>query len=144
MQTQLGQINAHQTFLVSEAHEPMPPGCKRIPHHVVFDVKFDLRKKSQLVAGGNHTDNPREDTHSGVVGLESLRTAFTLAAFNGLKVMAADTGNVFLHGHTKEKLCIVAGPEFGKDAGKLMIIEKGLCGLKTSAACFHEVLSAKL
>ena len=117
----------------------MPPGYKRIPCHMVFDVKFNLRKKSRLVAGDNHTDNPREDIYSGVVSLESLRTAFTLAALNRLKVMAADIGNAFLHGHTKEKVHIVAGLEFGKDTGKRMIIEKGLYGLKTSAAHFHEV-----
>jgi hypothetical protein len=63
---------------------------------------------------------------------------------NGLKVMAADVGNAFLYRRTKEKVYIIAGPEFGKDAGKQMIIKKSLHGLKTSAAWFHEVLSAKL
>ena len=46
IQTKLDQINAYQTFWVLEAHEPMPPGHKRILYHMVFDVKFDLRKKS--------------------------------------------------------------------------------------------------
>ena len=144
MQTELNQLSDYKTFRVLEDDEPMPPGYKRIPYHMVFDVKFDLRKKSCLVAGGNHTDNPREDIYSGVVSLESLRLAFTMAAMNDLKVMAADVGNAFLYGRTKEKVYIVAGPEFGKDAGKRMIVEKGLYGLKTSAARFHEVLSAKL
>ena len=39
---------------------------------------------------------------------------------------------------------MIAGPEFGEHAGKRMIIDKGLYGLKTSAARFHEHLSAKL
>ena len=127
-----------------EAEEPTPEGYKRIPYHMVFDVKFDLRRKSRLVAGGNHTENPKEDIYSGVVGMETIRLAFTLAAMNNLQVCAADVGNAFLYGKTKEKVYIVAGPEFGEHAGKRMIIEKGLYGLKTSAARFHEHLSAKL
>ena len=98
IQTELAQINAYQTFCTLEAHEPLPPGYERIQYHMVFDVKFDLQKKSRLVAGGNHTNNPHKDIHSRVVSLESLRTAFTLASLNGLKVMAADIGNAFLCG----------------------------------------------
>ena len=39
---------------------------------------------------------------------------------------------------------IKAGPEFGKDAGKILIIDKGLYRLKSAAARFHEQLAAKL
>ena len=144
MDKELKQINDYKTFIILEAHEPLPPGYKRIPYHMVFDVKFDLRRKSRLVAGGNHTDNPKEDIYSGVVGMETIRLAFTLAAMNGLSCCAADVGNAFLYGKTKEKVYIIAGPEFGEHAGKRMIIDKGLYGLKTSAARFHEHLSAKL
>ena len=122
----------------------MPNGYKRIPYHMVFDVKFDLRKKSCLVAGGKHTDNPKEDIYSGAVSLESRRMAFSLTAMNNLNAMAADVGNAFPCGKTKEKVYIVAGPKFGEHAGKRMIIEKGLHGFKTSAARFHEHPSAKL
>ena len=126
MNLELGQLSDYKMFRVLEDHEKMPEGYKRIPYHMVFDMKFDLRKKLRLVAAGNHTDNPKEDIYSGVVSLESLRMAFLMAAMNDLKVMAADVGNAFLCGRTKEKVHIVAGPEFGKDAGKHMIIEKGL------------------
>jgi len=63
---------------------------------------------------------------------------------NGLSCCAADVGNAFLYGKTKEKVYIIAGPEFGEHTGKRMLIDKGLYGLKTSAARFHEHLSAKL
>ena len=144
MDKELKQINDYKTFIILEPHEPLPPGYKRIPYHMVFDVKFDLRQKSRLVAGGNHTDNPKEDIYSGVVGMETIRLAFTLAAMNGLSCCAADVGNAFLYGKTKEKVYIIAGPEFGEHTGKRMLIDKGLYGLKTSAARFHEHLSAKL
>ena len=43
-----------------------------------------------------------------------------------------------------EKVCICAGPEFGADAGRILLIDGGLYGLKTSAACFHEHLASCL
>ena len=59
--------------------------------------------------------------------------------------MAADVGNAYLHAWTREKVFIVAGPEFGKELeGRVMIIQKSLYGLTTSAARWHEELSATL
>ena len=64
---------------------------------------------------------------------------------NGLKVCAADIGNAYLNGRTREKVYVIAGPEFGPEIrGKRMIIDKALYGLKSSGARFHEHLSAKL
>ena len=63
---------------------------------------------------------------------------FPLAATHGLSVCAADVGNAFLYGKTREKVYVIAGPEFGEHAGKRMIIDRGLYGLKSSAARFHE------
>ena len=65
MQKELDQINDYKTFRVLEAEEPTPEGYKRIPYHMVFDVKFDLRRKSRLVAGGNHTENPKKTSIRG-------------------------------------------------------------------------------
>jgi hypothetical protein len=39
---------------------------------------------------------------------------------------------------------VTAGPEFGEHAGKRMIIDGGLYGLKSSSARFHEHLSTRL
>eukprot|EP00978_Attheya_sp_CCMP212_P039249 scaffold202574_cov16-Attheya_sp.AAC.1 len=57
---------------------------------------------------------------------------------NNLQVCAADVGNAFLYGKTREKVYVIAGPELGDDDGKRMIIDKGLYGLRTSGARFHE------
>ena len=40
--------------------------------------------------------------------------------------------------YTKEKLYIIAGPEFRDREGNVMVIIKALCSLRTSGACFHE------
>ena len=45
---------------------------------------------------------------------------------------------------TKEKIHTIAGPEFGEFKGRVMIIQKLLCGSCESGARWHEALSAKL
>ena len=97
---ELAQMNEYKTFLSLD--NPIPQGYQRIPYHIIFDVKFDLRRKARLVAGGHRTDPPKGDIYSGVVGMESIRTAFMLASLNGLSVCAADIGNAFLYGRTQE------------------------------------------
>ena len=77
------------------------------------------------------------EVHSGVVSIETNGTAFVIAARNGLEVCAADVSTAFLHGKTHEKVHIVAGPEFGEDEGKVMIVERGCYGLETSAIKSH-------
>jgi hypothetical protein len=37
----------------------VPSGYQKIPYHIVFDVKYDLRHKARLVAGGNWTENEK-------------------------------------------------------------------------------------
>ncbi len=91
------------------------------------------------------TDPSNEEGLSGVVSMETIRICFVLARFNELVVYAGDIGNAYLYGKTKEKVYIIAGPEFGKELeGKRLIIDKALYGLKSSSARFHEHLSAIL
>jgi hypothetical protein len=141
---ELRQINEYQTFkpainkIVSDEYQ-------QVPYHIVFYIKIGLRRKAHLVAGGNMTSAPpQDDIYSGVVGMESIHLGFLLASLNQLQVCAADIGNAFLYGTTKEKLYIIAGPEFGDFQGTPLLIEKGLYGLRSSCARFREHLAAKL
>jgi hypothetical protein len=79
---------------------------------MVFDVKYDLRNKLRLVAGGNWTVNDKEDIYSGVVRMYTVRIGFFLRELYGLSCCACDIGNAFLYRKTKEKVYIIAGPEF--------------------------------
>ena len=141
--TELKQINEYKTFRTLRADENLYD-FQRIPYHLVFDVKFDLRKKARLVAGGHLTSPPKEDLYSGVVDLMTVRIGHMIAAANDLQVCAADIGNAFLYGKTREKVYVVAGQEFGPEAGQPLIIDRGLYGLRSSSARFHEHLSLKL
>jgi hypothetical protein len=110
---ELNQINEYQTFWVLEEGKTLPNEYKCLPYHIVFDVKFDLRRKARLVAGSNFTDPPKEDVYSGVVSMDTIRLGFMLAKMNNLQICAADIGNAFLYGKTSDKCYIIAVPEFG-------------------------------
>ena len=55
-----------------------------------------------------------------------------LAKLNNMKIWGADIGNAYLGPTTKEKLYIVAGPEFEELQGHILVIHKALYGLKSS------------
>jgi hypothetical protein len=53
IKTELKQLTDYQTFIFLDSGEDISTGYQKIPHHLVFDVKYDLRHKARLVAGGN-------------------------------------------------------------------------------------------
>jgi hypothetical protein len=78
MKTELKQLTDYQTFIVLDSGEDIPTGYQKILYHMVFDVKYDLRQKAKLVAGGNWTVNDKEDIYSGVVCMDTVRIGFFL------------------------------------------------------------------
>jgi len=58
-----------------------------------------------------------------------------IAELNGLETWSTDIGSAYLEAETKEKVCIIAGPEFGEDEGCLLLIHKALYGLRSSGQC---------
>ena len=57
---------------------------------------------------------------------------------NKLELWGADIGNTNLEARTKEKVLIVAGPEFGPRAGNVLIIHRALYGLELSGKWWSE------
>jgi hypothetical protein len=94
---------------------------------MIFDVKYDQRHKTRLVAGGNWTVNDKEDIHSGLVLIDDVRIGFFLGELYGLSCCACAIGNALFHGKTKEKVYRTAGTEFRASLhGKTLIIDKFL------------------
>jgi hypothetical protein len=62
---------------------------------MVFDVKYDLRHKTRLVAGGNWTVNDKEDVYSGFFRMDTVRIGFFLGELYGLSCCACDIGYAF-------------------------------------------------
>ena len=109
-----------------------PNGYQKIRVHLIFAVKHDGRHKARLVTGGHLTPDPIESIYSGVVSIRSFRLVIFLAKLNNLEVWGADIGNAYLEAKTKEKLYIVAGPEFEELEGHILVIYKVLYGLQSS------------
>ena len=121
-------------------------GYQQINCHMIFDVKMgeNFRRKARMVAGGHTTTTPSTLTYSSVVSRDSVRIAFTIAALNGLDVLACDIQNAYLTAPCREKIFTVAGPEFGSDCGKIFIVTRALYGLKSSGAAFRSFLAEHL
>ena len=140
--------NVRPAFEVWEKSEgEIPIGFQQIKCHLIFDVKMgeNFRRKARFVAGGHTTEVPDYlITYSSVVSRDSVRIALTIAALNGLKVMACDIQNAYLTADCREKIWTIAGPEFGSEAGTIFIVRKALYGLKSAGAAFRSLLADTL
>ena len=65
----------------------------------------------------------------------------TIAALNNLDILGCDIQNAYISAPCREKIYCVAGPEFGSEAGKIMLIKRALYGLKSSGAAFRAKLA---
>jgi hypothetical protein len=124
----------------------LPVGYQKIKCHFVFDIKMgeNFRRKARLVANGNETEAPPTLTYSSVVSRDSVRIAFLVAAMNDLNILSCDIQNAYLTANCRERIYTIAGPEFGSDAGSIMIVKKALYGLKSSGAAFRAHLAETL
>ena len=143
IQKELDEINGMKVFRKVTPEDDLST-YQRIGYHIVYDAKFDGRRKARLVCQGNMTDPPKEDIYSGVVSLDTVRLGFQIAEMSNLQTCAADVSTAFLYGTTNERIYIVAGKEFGELAGQPLIVQQGIYGLRSSAARFHEHLAAEI
>ena len=99
--------NVRPAFEVFEGGtDPLPGGYQEIKCHMIFDMKIreNFCRKARLVAGGHTTETPATLTYSSVVSRDSVRIALTMAALNGLTVMACDIQNAYLTADCHEKI----------------------------------------
>ena len=60
--------NVKIAFQLLEHNEPIPVASKLISYHIIFDIKFDLTRKTRCVAGGHQNKNvPAQFTYASVV-----------------------------------------------------------------------------
>jgi len=131
---EVDQMDGYKVFIDEGPNKDIPPGYKKIKVHFVFDIKHDGRHQARLVADGHLTDVPIDSVYSGVVSLRGLRLFIFISELNGLEVWGTDISSAYLEAYTSEKVCIIAGPEFGDREGHLLLISKALYGLRSSGA----------
>jgi hypothetical protein len=100
IQREMGQIKDFNTCPSIGLDAKVPHGYQRIPVHLVFDVKEDLKRRAHMVAGGHMMKPLKESVYSGVASLRSLRVVTFLAQLNALPIMQGDIGNAYLTSDT--------------------------------------------
>jgi hypothetical protein len=134
--------NVRVAFDVKEGDKKAPVGHQEIRCHGIFDVKMDgFARKCRMVAGGHTMEAPKTLTCASVASRESVRIVLTMAALNNLEVKAADVRNACLSAPVSEKIWTRLGREFGSDCGKVAIVVRALCGLKSAGASFRNHLA---
>ena len=146
---ELEQLMEFNTFNVLGPGEKPPDDYTYVPLLMTFDVKFDGRYKARMCANGSRTPHTGDEIYSGVVGMDTVRLAFFLAALNDLQVCAADVSCAFLQALCKEKIYTRAGVEFqflGDQnlVGRNLTFHKVLYGTRTASAAFHEACAQVL
>ena len=113
---------------------------------MIFDVKMgkNFRRKARFVADGHKTKTPEEMTYSSVVSRYSVRIELTIAALNDLDVLTCDIKNAYLTADCRERVWVVAVPDFGSKAGNNMLARNSLYGSKSSGAAFRDFLAETL
>ncbi len=135
-------MDSYSVFKDGGLDAPVPQNYKNIRVHLVYDVKHDGRHRARLVADGHLTDVPEESNYSGVVSLRGFRLLLFLAELNHLGLWSTDISSAYLEAYTNEKVCILAGPEFGPLVGHRLIIDKALYGLRTSGQRWYDRFAA--
>ena len=82
--------------------------------------------------------------YESVVSQDSVHISLTLSELNGLYLLACDIQNDYLTAKSREKIYIIAGEEFGSEAGSIMIAKMALYGLKSSGVTFRAKLAQVL
>jgi len=142
--TELSQIDECKSFIDKGVGFNPGSDCKLIWVHMAYAVKHDGRHKARLVAGGHLAETPIDSACSSAVSLRGVRLLAFIGELNGLKTWLTDIGNAYLETHTKEKVYIIAGPEFGDREGHVLVVSKALCGLHSSGLRWSKRLADAL
>ena len=87
------------------------------------------------------TDAPATIMYVIVMTREKVEIALMISAFNNLEVKSGNILNMHVQAPLTEKVWTTLGPEFGKNAGKTVVVVRALYGLKTSGAAFRSHLA---
>ena len=113
---ELSLLKELEAFQTVDKGEIEQEKCVFLPHCFAYSIKFDQHRKAQLV-------------------LNNVTTAF---------LHDQGTPTDFLRDNGIPKVNIIAGPEFGKDEGKILTLKGGFYGLMYPAVNFQEQISVEL
>ena len=99
---------------------------------MIFDFKMgeNFRRETSVVTRGHRKTTPKSLTCSSAVSRESVRISLPIDSLGGFSVLALCVQSACLTAPYREKIHVNDVPEFGSDAGKIMIAIRALCGFK--------------
>ena len=71
--------------------------------------------------------------YAGVVGRETVRIHFLVAALHDPNILAGNVQNAYLNVEIKKKIFFYDGDEWRSNIGRIIVIRTALYGLKSSA-----------
>ena len=115
------------------------PGEKtwKPPTNTMADFKPCGNFKPRLVVNGCLSKESPEIAHPGVVSLRNFRLSMFVSELHNFQLWGADDENAHFQALTKEKLCIVAGPEV-EQLQEHVLMHKALNGTRSGRACWHD------
>lgn len=123
---------------------PLPEGCKPIGTRWVLVIKRDElglvdKYKARLVGQGYNQKKGIDftETFSPVVRSGTLRLAFAIAARQGWEVHHMDVVAAYLNGELDIPIYAKQPPGFEDGSGRVMLLKKGLYGLKQSGRLWY-------
>ena len=69
------------------------------------------------------TDTPTTLTYASIVSRGLVHIALTIADLNGLEIFSCDIQNAYLTTECREMIWTHVGPDFGSEAGRIMICQ---------------------
>ena len=84
-------------------HHTLGEGWQKTKLHMVYDVKQNLQRKCQLVAGGHLVDMMDIQVYSSMVKSISVQLLHVISHRANLEQLCGDIGNAFPNAYTKER-----------------------------------------
>ena len=114
--------------------EDLHTGYQEVSCQIIFDVNMGnkFRRKSQMVAGRNKNTTLYSLTSLSVVSRDSVRIALTISALKNLKLLECDNHNAYLNANFWDKIWTMAGPEFGPEQVKVVLVVRSMYVMKSS------------
>ena len=118
-----------------------PPELKKIRVHFICDANHDDNHKVRVLVDDCLTITSLFRAHYRVVSLKGIALVLFLPELNGLESWGSGIGRTYLEAKIKEKVCIIARPEFNLLNECALTVTKDLHGMLASGLRWHERLA---
>jgi hypothetical protein len=149
MEVEIRNLEARDCWRVIDLSEtkPAPVPMKWVYTYKTDSDGFVLRCRSRVVVRGDLQDEHTiESTYAATLAARSFRVAMAIAAFFDLEVKVFDVINAFINALRQDTTepVVCALPDGFKRAGKAVVVDRALYGMRDSPALWYQDFSKTL